>query len=181
MLRVMENSAYRKTLTAARRDLKRLYREREDMDRKIAQLRQTVLSLGALCHEPGRRDFVKEYGLRGGLTNGVFDAIQASQTPLSVRRIQETLEDLGYDFKAKNRAAAIHSVAKRMVEQGKLQPVTKPTKNDRYDVNAQGFWWGDTKPPAPWVRHNWGAYKLPKTPYRVRAGSGSKPKKEGAE
>lgn len=157
----MKDSTYRKTLTAARIDLRRLYEQREQLERKIAQLRQTVTTLGALCSETDGRDFVKIYGLNGTMTDAALDAFIASEKPLSIRQIVRTLEDLGYPFKSGNRAASVHSVVRRLVQQGKLRPVVRPTAGDRYDVNAHGFWWGDKRPPEPWKVKNWGSFKIP--------------------
>jgi hypothetical protein len=159
----MVQATYRKTLTAARRDLKRYYRQREEMDRKIAKLRQTVVTLGALCSEGFNRDFAKEYGLTKTLTDAVFDAIIASERPLHPKEIQFLLEDLGYEFKSANRGASIHSVCKRLVQQGKLAPVVRISpKEGKGAYDKCGFWWGDQKPPAPWIRQDWGGYEAPK-------------------
>ena len=77
------------------------------MDRKIARLRQTVVTLGALCREDGKREQQKRFVTHSGsLTNAVLDAIMASDVPLHPKNIQGILEDMGYDIGSSNPLAS---------------------------------------------------------------------------
>ena len=141
---------YSEILTTVRKDLKEAYREREELDRKIAKLRQTVVTLGALCEEGGEREFLKVLGsLKEDLTTACHDAILASGTPVSPTDIRDTLEDLGFRFKSSNPLASIHSVLKRLLEQKQITRLAQIKADDSIS-NERKYWCGK-KLPASWV------------------------------
>jgi len=148
----MKDATYRRTLKAARNELLNLYRGREETDRKIARLRQTVVTLGALCRESSEREAQKRWASHSGsLTEAVMDTIMASDAPLQPREIQRVLEDMGYDIGSSNPLASVHSVIRRLLQQRRLRGCERVVNNRP----RLGFWWGDKKPPKPWKPHDW--------------------------
>jgi hypothetical protein len=148
----MSDRQYELLLVTARRDLKKAYRDREDLDRKIAMLRQTVVSLGALCKEDSPlEDFKQWWSPRGkNLTDAVTNAICGSQTPVTVTEIRNILEDLGYRFQSSNPQASIHSIIKRLIEQKLIAKAARRNPDGTYDL-TNAYWYGDQQPPEPWV------------------------------
>ena len=148
----MKDATYRRTLKAARNELINLYRGREETDRKIARLRQTVVTLGALCRESSEREAQKRWVTHSGsLTEAVMDTVMASDEPLQPKEIQRVLEDMGYDIGSSNPLASVHSVIRRLLQQRRLRGCERVV-NSRPRL---GFWWGDKKPPKPWKPHDW--------------------------
>ena len=138
-------------LTSTRKDLKEAYRQREELERKIAKLRQMVTTLGAMCEEDGLQDF-KEYVPRSGkLTDAVNTTVVASAVPLTAIEIRGVLEDLGYRFQSSNPLGSIHSVLTRLEQQGLVARVCRAKPDGTVDKREEKFWYGGFPPPAPWV------------------------------
>ena len=149
----MSEKQYQQLLATARRDLKLAYREREHLDRTIAKLRQTVVSLGALCDEEGSglEDFKVWFSPIGkNLTEAVTNAVVGSKKPVSPVEIRNILEDLGYRFQSSNPLASIHSVVKRLVEQEVFIKTARANPDGSVDDRGH-LWWGYASPPEPWV------------------------------
>lgn len=163
----MTQDFYRKTLRTAREDLERFYRQREELERKIARLRQTIISLGALTKEDAKREKQKaHFKETKNLSEAIMNVIMASEVPLHPRDIQEALEDLGYDIGSSNPLASVWSVVRRL-ENRKwygnpyLRWYRKPsTDGKRWGRGSKiGVWWGDQRPGKPWK-----VYEVKETP-----------------
>lgn len=152
----MNDGQYERSLKKARADLKKAYGEREFLERRIAKLRQTVVTLGTLCEEPDATlRFLKTFASRSGkLTDSVRNAMIATDSPLSPAEIRDLLVDLGYRFQSTNPLASIHSVIKRMVEQKDVKHVRAVDSTGK--VNSDRKYWHDIagEPPKPWVAAN---------------------------
>ena len=166
----MTQDAYRKTLKAARLDLEKMYREREELERKIARMRQTVISLGSLIKETKELEVSKRwFKEHETLSEAVLNCIMASDVPLHPKEIQERLEELGYDIGSSNPLASIWSVIRRIEKQKwgkhpklrwyKSQRLRKygRAKEPSLDIDI-GVWWGDQKPRiGDWERYEMGS------------------------
>jgi hypothetical protein len=158
----MTQPTYRRALIAARKDLDRLQREREEIDRKIARLRQTIISLGAVTRESKKREKQKHFiSEKEPLTEAVQSVIAASEVPLHPQGIRRILQDLGYHITSSNPSASIWSVLKRLEDKrthsgtGVVRMYEKRDKDDpkgEKGPRAFGYWWGDQNPPKPWVK-----------------------------
>ena len=143
---------YRRLLERAREDLKAAYRQREELDVTIAKLRQTVVSLGAMCPEDDVREGLKGVvPRRGALTDAVSNTILASQIPLGAKDVRDMLEELGYKFASgsSNPLASIHSVINRLVEQKRVIPVKRIGPKGTL-IGDRKFWFAMGDPPDGW-------------------------------
>ena len=105
----MTAADYRQALEAAVREYEELGRQRQEIDKRLAQLAQTIASLNRL----------------GGFTPNVFwgltDAcrvvLRSAGHPLTPTEVRDRLEAIGLDLsKYTNSLSAIHTVIKRLVE-----------------------------------------------------------------
>lgn len=149
----MTTKQYERLLVTARRDLRKAYRDREELDRTIAKLRQTVVSLGALCKEDSPLQEVKTWWspLGKNLTEAVANAIAGSATPVGAKEIRNILEDLGYRFQSTNPLASIHSVIGRLIEQKEITKAVSLKAGLGTIPGAPRFWYGHSDPPLPWA------------------------------
>jgi hypothetical protein len=156
----MTRDSYRKTLADARRDLEDLYRQREEIERKIARLRQTIISLGALTKETENLEKAKRWFKENEtLSEAVMNVIQASEVPVHPKDIQEALEDLGFDIGSSNPLASVWSVVRRLEQKKwgkhpylrwyKREKSRKWGRGTRVDAKV-GVWWGDHRPSREW-------------------------------
>lgn len=167
----MTQQSYRKILRTARKDLERFYRQREELERKIARLRQTIIGLGSLTKEtPELEEQKRWFKENESLSEAIMNIIQASDVPLHPKEIQERLEELGFDIGSSNPLASVWSVVRRLEQKKsgkKKHPYLRWYKQERLrkygrakspstDVTL-GVWWGDQKPRGDWQRYemNW--------------------------
>lgn len=147
----MTANPYERLLVVARRDLKESYRTREELDRRIAKLRQTVVTLGALCEQDPLQTFRRFVPRGANLTDAVENAIMATSEPLSAADIRGVLEDLGYRFQSNNPLASIHSVINRLLEQKRIERVYRVKPDGIVERRERKYWFGMLPPPEPWV------------------------------
>ena len=101
---------YRRALDAALREYETLLAERTQLDKRVAQLAQTVGTLSRLC------------GAVPNVALGPADAcrivLKAAGHPLTVPEIRAQLEAMGFDLdRYINGAAVIHTSLKRLADQ----------------------------------------------------------------
>jgi hypothetical protein len=144
----MARPNYKSTLKGARRELQLLYQEREQLERKIARVRQSVVALTLLVeHSP---DINTDVPRR--LTEAVQLELQSDRNPLETPAIRTGIENQGFDIRSSNPLASIHSVLKRMIERGLVRVVFRRGPGGRGLLfYTRAFWWGDHGPPAGWV------------------------------
>jgi citrate synthase len=141
----MNDDYYKKALDAARSELQELLRQKDETEKRIARLRQTVASLSALYEEsentedtddkvriPGTMDAIARqvatatqamYGRTIGFSDALREVLKANggyMTPLEVR---DGLIRMGIDLHSKyaNPVAVIHTTLKRLEENKEIQ------------------------------------------------------------
>lgn len=109
---------YRSALEAASREYQQLLQQRGDLDRRMAQLAQTIGSLNRLC------GFVPNIGV--GLTDACRMVLNAAGHPLTAIEVRQQLEAMGFDVsKYSNDLAPIHTVLKRLTESDEVRFVPR--------------------------------------------------------
>jgi hypothetical protein len=127
----MSAHQYRRALEAAQGEYEQLMRQRADIDRRLAQLVQTIGTLSRLCH------LTPAVGL--GLTDACRMALKAAGHPLSGRQIRAHLEAMGFDVsKYSNPLASIQTVLKRLQEAGPVEFSSRVFKKPVYGPAEPG-------------------------------------------
>jgi hypothetical protein len=111
----MTAAQYRSALDAARQELDELLGQRSELETRIAQLRQTVATLAALCDETPDLDI--------GLTEACRSVLRGA-TALRAPDIRDRVTAIG----------AVHTVLKRLIESGEVKAMTGYDKRTVY-------WW----------------------------------------
>lgn len=149
--------SFKKPLADAKAELKDLYRQREQLERKIARARQGVIALSRMCDpDPeGPRPLMRALveGAPMGLTDAIRTVLLASETPLDQIGIRDRLESVGYDIGASpNTLISIHTILKRLVANGEVKHVGKvaPPNKDGIRWEDDAFWWGEHSIPKGW-------------------------------
>lgn len=122
---------YRRALEAAQGEYEQLMRQRADIDRRLAQLVQTIGTLSRLCH------LTPTVGL--GLTDACRMALKAAGHPLSARQTRAHLEAMGFDVsKYSNPLASIQTVLKRLQDAGPIEFSSRAFKKPVYGPARPG-------------------------------------------
>jgi hypothetical protein len=112
----MGKAEYRRALESAIKEYERLKNERDALETRLAQLRQTIAGLGPLCELPSRN---APPPLELGLTDACRSALRASMAGLSAAEVRDRIGGLGIDLERySNLLASIHIVLKRLVAAG---------------------------------------------------------------
>jgi hypothetical protein len=102
---------YRAALEAAVREYEELGRQRREIDKRLAQLVQTIGTLNRLC------GFVPN--VVWGLTDACRFVLRGAGHPMTPTEVRDRLEAMGFDLsKYSSSLAAIHTVLKRLKEAG---------------------------------------------------------------
>jgi len=113
---------YRRALQAAAREYEALGRERSRLEARIAQLAQTIGSLGRLCGVQSTTP--------SGLTDSVRTVLQGAEAPLTALDVRERLGAMGFDLERySSDLAAIHTVLKRLNVGGEARAVALAGKS----------------------------------------------------
>lgn len=118
-------------LTAARAELARLRRERQQLDTRIAKMEQLV---GALNTVQSDNDTVE----MSGITDAVRAVLKSSWYPLAPTEVRDHLVDSGFHFIEKygeNLLPSVHVILKRLVKSNEVIPIDNP-----YD-STKKYWW----------------------------------------
>jgi hypothetical protein len=109
---------YRHALDAASREYQQLAQQRAELDRRMAQLAQTIGSLNRLC------GYTPTVGV--GLTDACRMVLNAAGHPLTAVEVRQQLEAMGFDVsKYSNDLAPIHTVLKRLTESDEVRFVPR--------------------------------------------------------
>ncbi len=115
---------YRAALDAAVKEYETLGTERQAIDRRMAQLAQTIGTLSRLL------------GLTPTVPLGLTDAcrlVLRSGVPLTPVEVRERLESIGVDLEIyASNLSAIHTVLKRLNESGEIRLVPRPSGKHAY-------------------------------------------------
>ena len=110
----MTTDQYRAALDAAVREYEDLGQQRRDIDRRLAQLAQTIGTLNRLC------GFTPT--VYWGLTDACRLVLKGAGHPMTPVEVRDRLEAIGFDLsKYANGTAAIHTVLKRLQEARELR------------------------------------------------------------
>lgn len=113
----MTHKDYRRALEAAIKEYERLKTRHDAVETRLAQLRQTIATLGALCNLPGEHMDPPELGL----TDACRSVLRASLSGLSAAEVRDRLGALGIDpARYSNPLASIHIVLKRLATAGEI-------------------------------------------------------------
>jgi hypothetical protein len=122
----MTTDQYRLALEAAGREYQELAQQRADLDRRLAQLAQTIGSLNRLC------GFTPNVAV--GLTDGCRMVLNAAGHPLTAMEVRQQLEAMGFDVtKYSNDLAPIHTVLKRLTESDEVRFVPRGYAKPAYE------------------------------------------------
>jgi len=115
---------YRAALDAAIREYEHLGEQRQVIDKRLAQLAQTIGTLSRLL------------GLTPTVPLGLTDAcrlVMRSGVPLTPVEVRDRLEHIGVDLEAyANDLSAIHTVLKRLNESGEIRLVPRASGRHAY-------------------------------------------------
>ena len=114
----MTKEVYRQALATAIREYETLGQQRQDVDRRLAEVAQTIGTLSRLC------------GLTPTVPLGLTDACRliarGAGVPLTPGDVRERLQSIGFDLaKYSNDLAAIHTILKRLNESGELRLIAR--------------------------------------------------------
>ncbi|HLJ29983.1 MAG TPA: hypothetical protein VKY85_24965 [Candidatus Angelobacter sp.] len=133
----MANKSYRKAYEAAAKELSDALAERKQIDARILSLRKTVNVLSTLLREQGEKESWLQNTLavlgklgepiqKASLTDEILAAIANAGRPLTSTEIKNELSKFTQVLEGhSNPLATINAVAKRLVEQGKIEKVEK--------------------------------------------------------
>jgi hypothetical protein len=128
----IDNIDYRKLVTDIRKEIELLEVQHEDISRRLARLRQSLIGLAPLAEEQEQEfnsgaEALAGFSLKGLLvdmtiTDSARQILQAAPNPLSPVQIKDQLIGMGKDFSGhKNMMASIHSLIKRLVESAEIE------------------------------------------------------------
>ena len=120
----MTTDNYRAALDAAVKEYETLGAQRQDIDKRLAHLAQTIGTLSRLL------------GLTPTVPLGLTDAcrlVLRSGLPLTPVEVRDRLDHIGLDLTAyANNLSAVHTVLKRLNESGEIRLVPKPSGRHAY-------------------------------------------------
>jgi len=109
----MGTAEYKRALAAAIEEYERLKAQRDAIETRLAQLRQTIGALGPLCKLP-RHDIL-------GLTDAIRSVLRARSGGLTPLEVKDGLQTQGLDLSTySNPLASIHAVLKRLARSGEI-------------------------------------------------------------
>jgi hypothetical protein len=115
---------YRRALEAAVREYEALGEQRQQIDRRLAELAQTMSTLSRLC------------GIVATVSVGLTDAcrlvLRGAGLPMTPVDVRERLKAFGFDLsRYTNDLAAVHTTLKRLNDAGELRFVARPGTGDK--------------------------------------------------
>ena len=131
----MTTDAYRRALATAIREYETLGQQRQDIDKRLAEVMQTIGTLSRLC------GLVPTVPL--GLTDACRLVVRGAGVPVTPADVRQRLQSIGFDLsKYANDLAAIHTILKRLNESGELRFVPKAhTAMGGLDIAKQAYLW----------------------------------------
>ena len=110
----MTTDDYRRALETAIREYEALGQQRQDIDRRLADIMQTIGTLSRLC------GLVSTVPL--GLTDACRLVVRGAGLPVTPMEVRDRIKAIGFDLsKYANDLAAIHTILKRLNESGELR------------------------------------------------------------
>jgi hypothetical protein len=110
----MTTDDYRRALATAIREYETLGQQRQDIDKRLAEVMQTIGTLSRLC------GLVPTVPI--GLTDACRLVVRGAGVPVTPPEVRQRLQAIGFDLsKYQNDLAAIHTILKRLNESGELR------------------------------------------------------------
>ena len=123
----MTHEDYRRALDAATREYEDLGAKRHAIDKRLAELAQTIGTLSKLI------------GLAPTVPLGLTDAVRLIMrggVPMTPVEVRDRLHAIGFDVsKYANDLAAVHTILKRLNESGELRFVPRVPGQHQYTLN----------------------------------------------
>jgi hypothetical protein len=123
----MTTEDYRRALEAATREYEELGARRQAIDKRLAELAQTIGTLSKLI------------GLTPTVPLGLTDAVRMIMrggVPMTPVEVRDRLHAIGFDMeKYANDIAAVHTILKRLNESGELRFVPRAPGRHQYTLN----------------------------------------------
>lgn len=114
----MTTEDYRRALATAIREYEALGQQRQEIDKRLAEVMQTIGTLSRLC------GLVPTVPI--GLTDACRMVVRGAGVPVTPGEVRERLQAIGFDLsKYQNDLAAIHTILKRLNESGELRFVPR--------------------------------------------------------
>ena len=124
----MTDQDYRRALEAATREFEELGARRQDIDKRLAELAQTI---GTLMRLIGLTPTVPL-----GLTDAVRLVVRGGGVPMTPVEVRDRLHAMGFDLsKYANDLAAVHTILKRLNESGELRFLPRSAGKHQYILN----------------------------------------------
>jgi hypothetical protein len=124
----MTHTDYRRALEAATREYEALGARRQEIDRRLAELAQTIGTLSRLL---GLTPTVPI-----GLTDAIRLVVRGAGVPMTPVEIRDRLRAIGFDVeKYANDLAAVHTILKRLNESGELRFIARGVGTHQYVWN----------------------------------------------
>jgi hypothetical protein len=121
----MSADEYRRALKAAIAEYEKLLADRERVNRRLAELQETISSLMRLC---GYTPTVP-----WGLTEACRAVLLRAEDPMTPVAIRDRLRAIGFDLtRYANELAAIHTTLKRLEAAGQVKGVKHPAGGRAY-------------------------------------------------
>lgn len=120
----MSTEDYRRALEAAVREYEALGEQRQQIDRRLAELAQTLSTLSRLC------GIVPTVSV--GLTDACRLVLRGAGLPMTPTEVRERLKSFGFDLaRYTNDLAAVHTTLKRLNDAGELRFIARPGTGDK--------------------------------------------------
>jgi hypothetical protein len=120
----MSSEDYRRALEAAVREYEALGEQRQQIDRRLAELAQTMSTLSRLC------GIVPTVSV--GLTDACRLVLRGAGLAMSPTEVRERLKSFGFDLtRYSNDLAAVHTTLKRLNDAGELRFVARPGTGEK--------------------------------------------------
>jgi hypothetical protein len=115
---------YRRALEAAVREYETLGEQRQQIDRRLAELAQTMSTLSRLC------GIVPTVSV--GLTDACRLVLRGAGLPMTPVEVRERLKSFGFDLsRYTNDLAAVHTTLKRLNDAGELRFIARPGTGEK--------------------------------------------------
>ena len=123
----MSHQDYRRALESATREYEELGAKRQAVDKRLAELAQTIGTLSKLV------------GLTPTVPLGLTDAVRLIMrggVPMTPVEVRDRLHAIGFDVsKYANDLAAVHTILKRLNESGELRFIPRAPGQHQYTLN----------------------------------------------
>jgi|ERR1035437_1494791 hypothetical protein len=122
----MTETDYERARATAERELSKLLEERDEIERRILALRQTLSGLAMLAGDETQTGPSRT----GSVTGEIRTILRTATEPMTVRHVRNTLVALGYDVgDERSSMAKVQTMLSRMVVSG--EAIEKETKDGK--------------------------------------------------